>query len=68
MDVYNFAMENVYSVSLNRQNPETGSVKWNGKDANGRLVDNGVYFIKLKYSQSLNASASNHWLKLIVVK
>jgi len=68
MDVYNFAMENVYSVTLNRQKPETGSIKWNGKDANGRLVDNGVYFIKLKYSQSLNASASNHWLKLIVVK
>lgn len=68
MKVYNFAMENVYSLIFDRLKPETGSIKWNGKDANGRLVDNGVYFIKLKYSQKLNASASDHWLKLIVVK
>ena len=68
MSIYNFAMENVYSATLNRLKPETGSIKWNGKDSNGRLVDNGVYFIKLKYSQNINAAASNHWLKLIVVK
>jgi flagellar hook assembly protein FlgD len=68
MAVYNFAMENVYNVTFNRQSPETGAIKWNGKDSNGRLVDNGVYFIKLKYSQNLTASPSNHWLKLIVVK
>ena len=68
MAVYNFAMENVYNVTLDRRNPETGAIKWNGKDSNSRLVDNGVYFIKLKYSQNLNASPSNHWVKLIVVK
>jgi len=68
MNIYNFAMENVYSATLNRLNPSTGAIKWNGKDQNGRLVGNGVYFIKLKYSQQLNASPSNHWLKLIIVK
>ncbi|MFQ6678190.1 MAG: hypothetical protein ACE5D0_07680 [Fidelibacterota bacterium] len=68
MNVYNFAMENVYSTLLDRQNPNTGAIKWNGKDSNGRLVDNGVYFIKLKYSQNINAGPSNHWVKLIVVK
>ncbi len=68
LDIYNFAMENVYSTSLDRQNPNTGAIKWNGKDSNGRLVDNGVYFIKLKYSQNINAGPSNHWVKLIVVK
>ncbi len=68
LDVYNFAMENVYSTSLDRQNSKTGAIKWNGKDSNGRLVDNGVYFIKLKYSQNINVSPSNHWVKLIVVK
>lgn len=68
MAVYNFAMENVLKVTFNRQKPETGSIKWNGKDGTGRLVDNGVYFIKLKYSQNVNASPSDHWLKLIVVK
>jgi len=68
LDIYNFAMEKVYSVSLDRQNPNTGAIKWNGKDSNGRIVDNGVYFIKLKYSQNINAGPSNHWVKLIVVK
>lgn len=68
MTVYNFAMETVLSATLNRKQPETGAIKWNGKDENGRMVDNGVYFIKLKYSQNVNKSASDHWVKLIVVK
>ena len=61
-------METVLSATLNRKQPETGAIKWNGKDENGRMVDNGVYFIKLKYSQNVNKSASDHWVKLIVVK
>jgi hypothetical protein len=68
MAIYNFAMENVHNVTFNRQKPATGSIKWNGKDGSGRLVDNGVYFVKLKYSQNVNAPPSDHWLKLIVVK
>lgn len=68
MTIYNFAMETVYSTTFDRQNSATGAIKWNGKDSNKRLVDNGVYFIRMKYSQNVNASASDHWIKLIVVK
>ena len=43
LDIYNFAMEKVYqhSYDLNIYN---GAMKWNGRDMNGSLVDNGVYF------------------------
>ena len=32
------------------------------------LVDNGVYFIRLKYAPSINKSPQYFWDKLIVVK
>lgn len=68
MNVYNFAMENVLNQLFDRTKSATGAIKWNGKDENGRLVDNGVYFINLKFSQDINKVASDHWVKLIVVK
>ncbi len=61
MSVYNFAMENVFRQSYDRRTAN-GTLKWNGRDSNGRLVANGVYFIKLDYD------AKTDWLKLIVVK
>jgi len=62
MDVYNFAMELVYHKDFDRRQASTGSLKWNGKDANGRMVDNGTYFIRLEYDQKIK------WIKLIVIK
>ena len=49
-------------MPLDRRQANTGSMKWNGKDKNGRLVDNGTYFIRLEYDQKTK------WIKLIVVK
>ena len=43
-------------------------MKWNGRDMNGSLVDNGVYFIRMKYAPSINKSPQYFWDKLIVVK
>jgi len=67
LDIYNFAMEKVYhhNFDLNAYN---GSLKWNGRNNNGILVDNGVYFIRMKYSPSVNKSPQYFWDKLIVVK
>ena len=67
LDIYNFAMEKVYqhSYDLNIYN---GAMKWNGRDMNGSLVDNGVYFIRMKYAPSINKSPQYFWDKLIVVK
>ena len=62
MDVYNFAMELVYHKDFDRRQASTGSLIWNGKDASGRMVDNGTYFIRLEYDQKVK------WVKLIVIK
>ena len=62
MDVFNFAMEKVAHKEFDRRRTSTGSFKWNGKDASGRIVDNGVYFIRLEFDEKVE------WIKLIVVK
>ena len=67
LDIYNFAMEKVFQQNFNL-NTDNGALKWNGRDLNGAYVDNGVYFIRMKYSPSLNESPQYFWDKLIVVK
>ena len=62
MDVFNFAMEKVRTKQFDRRITSTGSFKWDGKDDKGRIVDNGVYFIRLEYDEKVE------WVKLIVVK
>ena len=62
MDIFNFAMEPVLQKQFDRRISSTGSLKWNGKDKNGRLVDNGTYFIRLEFDQKVK------WIKLIVIK
>ncbi len=62
MDVFNFAMEKVVHKEFDRRRTSTGSFKWNGKDESGRIVDNGVYFIRLEFDEKVE------WIKLIVVK
>ena len=68
LEVYNFAMEKVFTESFDRGNASSGALKWNGRDMEGRLVNNGVYFVKLNYSENQNSKPSPHWVKLIVVK
>ncbi|NQV37340.1 MAG: hypothetical protein HQ509_04940 [Candidatus Marinimicrobia bacterium] len=61
LTVYNFAMEQVISTQFDRRKNE-GTLKWNGKDNNGRIVDNGTYFLSLNYDNK------TEWVKLIVIK
>ena len=68
LDVYNFAMEKVFAGSFDRRDASSGALKWNGRDTQGRLVNNGVYFVKLKYPENQTSKPSAHWVKLIVVK
>ena len=67
LSIFNFAMEKVYEKIYDLKN-HTGALKWDGRDMNGKIVDNGVYFIRMKYSQSSNKSPQDYWDKLIVVK
>ena len=67
LDIFNFAMEKVYNHTFNLTS-YNGALKWNGRDLNGNLVDNGVYFVRLNYAQSRNKSPQDFWDKLIVVK
>ncbi|MCS5641453.1 MAG: hypothetical protein NZ709_08090, partial [Candidatus Marinimicrobia bacterium] len=67
MSIYNFALGIVFKKKYDRRSG-TESLKWDGKDQNGKLVDNGVYFINLKFAEKQNRSPEDHWLKLIVVK
>ena len=68
LDVYNFAMEKVFAGSFDRRNASSGALKWNGRDTQGRIVNNGVYFVKLNYPENQTSKPSAHWVKLIVVK
>ena len=67
MSIYNFALGIVFNKKYDRRSG-TESLRWNGKDQNGKLVDNGVYFINLKFAEKQNLGPEDHWLKLIVVK
>ena len=61
-------MEKVFTESFDRWDKSSGALKWSGRDTKGRLVNNGVYFVKLNYSENQNSKPSPHWVKLIVVK
>ena len=68
LDVYNFAMEKVFTGSFDKRDASSGALKWDGRDMQGRLVNNGVYFVKLTYPKNQSSKPSPHWVKLIVVK
>jgi flagellar hook assembly protein FlgD len=68
LDVYNFAMEKVFTGSFDRTDASSGALKWDGRDMQGRLVNNGVYFVKITYPKNQSSKPSPHWVKLIVVK
>ena len=67
MSIYNFALGIVFNKKYDRRSG-TESLRWDGKDQNGKLVDNGIYFINLKFAEKQNLGPEDHWLKLIVVK
>ena len=67
LEIFNFAMEKVYDKIFSLDN-YSGALKWNGRDLNGNHVSNGIYFVKMRYSQSINKSPQDYWDKLIVVK
>ena len=67
LDIFNFAMEKVFQTNFDL-NTYDGALKWNGRDMNGILVDNGVYFIRMKYAPTINRNPQYYWDKLIVVK
>ena len=67
MDIYNFSMEKVYQEKFNL-NTFRGAIKWNGRDSNGSLVANGVYFARLNFSTSASGKSKDFWDKFIVVK
>lgn len=65
IDVYNFAMEKVVTVFSGEVTPAGSNfdqtVRWDGTDSNGRLVDNGVYFFRAKVAGEVT------WGKIVVI-
>jgi hypothetical protein len=65
IDIYNFAMELVttireYEISP-MENTFDRSANWDGRDSNGRMVDNGVYFFRA------NVKGNISWGKIVVI-
>jgi hypothetical protein len=65
IDIYNFAMEKVNTLRGQVSDPQSGgsdrSLNWDGKDNNGRMVDNGVYFFRA------NISGKVTWGKIAII-
>lgn len=63
INIYNYSMDHVIRLENNNRvgtNNEYETI-WNGKNSNGNLVSNGVYFCKLSVNDK------DYWLKLAVV-
>ena len=62
--IYNFSMEKVIeireSIIGNPDQPDR-SIKWDGRDSQGKVVDNGVYFFRAK------TPGGTFWGKLVIV-
>ncbi len=65
IDIYNFAMEKVTSIRTNETAPAGNtydrSATWDGRDNNGRMVDNGVYFFRAEVIGKVS------WGKIVVI-
>lgn len=48
LSIYSAAGRLIKTMVNERKNPGIYTVQWNGKDSNGRVVSNGLYFYKLK--------------------
>ena len=65
IDIFNFAMEKVVTLRKMEPGPSEGSfdrsAKWDGRDSNHRMVDNGVYFFRCRVGKRVT------WGKIVVV-
>jgi hypothetical protein len=65
IDIYNFAMERVISMRKSETSPAQNafdrSARWDGRDSNGRMVDNGVYFFRAEVEGQVT------WGKIVVI-
>lgn len=65
ISIYNFAMEEVITLSQLAQNSNSSSVDrsvvWDGKDFSGKFVANGLYFFKAK------VGSKTTWGKLVII-
>ncbi|MEJ2052064.1 MAG: hypothetical protein P8Y60_19905 [Calditrichota bacterium] len=65
IDIFNFAMEKVITIRKQEfaptQNSFDRSATWDGRDNNGRMVDNGVYFFRAKVEGKVS------WGKIVVI-
>ena len=65
VEIYNFGMERVVSLAAQQVAPDAGSydraITWDGRDSNGRMVDNGVYFFRAKVGSEVT------WGKIVII-
>ncbi len=65
IEIYNFALEKVTTIneaeSAPDQNTLNRSAHWDGRDNNGRMVDNGVYFFRAEVEGKVE------WGKVVVI-
>jgi len=65
IEIFNFAMEKVITIRKQEfaptQNSYDRSATWDGRDNNGRMVDNGVYFFRAKVEGKVS------WGKIVVI-
>ncbi|RMG63044.1 MAG: hypothetical protein D6715_11720 [Calditrichaeota bacterium] len=65
IDIFNFAMEKVVTIRKMEPGPAENSfdrsAKWDGRDSNRRMVDNGVYFFRCRIGDQVS------WGKIVVV-
>lgn len=63
--IFNFAMEQVVTIRETETNVSASSLdrstKWDGRDASGKLVANGVYFFRAKIGNRVE------WGKVVVI-
>ena len=65
IEIYNFAMEKVVTLQALLPAPQEGafdrSIRWDGRDGNRRMVDNGVYFFRARVGDQVS------WGKIVII-
>ncbi|MBI1806058.1 MAG: carboxypeptidase regulatory-like domain-containing protein [Ignavibacteria bacterium] len=69
MKIYNLIGQEVAVLVNNTVEPGTYTVRWNGRDGNGRLVGSGIYFVKFLATPTDGYSSSYSQVrKMIMMK